>query len=83
MIDFHCHLDLYPDPGSIISEVILRKTYVLAVTTTPKAFAGNLKLIAGSERIRLAVGLHPEVIRERHQEVDLVCQMMSQTTVCG
>lgn len=83
MIDFHCHLDLYPDPGSIITELILRKTYVLAVTTTPKAFAGNLKLTAGSERIRLAVGLHPEVIRERHKEVDLVCQLMSQTRYVG
>ena len=38
MIDFHCHLDLYPKPSTVIREIAKRGTFVLAVTTTPKAW---------------------------------------------
>lgn len=83
MIDFHCHLDLYPDPQAVIAESAKQGIYILAVTTTPKAFEGNLRLVCNSNRIRIAVGLHPELVRERHQEVDLVCQLMRETSYVG
>lgn len=83
MIDFHCHLDLYPDPQAVITESAKQGIYILAVTTTPKAFEGNLRLVGNSKRIRVAVGLHPELVRDRHQEVELVCQLMRRTSYIG
>ena len=83
MIDTHCHIDLYPNPGRVIAEADKRGTYVIAVTTTPKAFLGNLRLTEGRKRIRVAVGLHPELVAERHREVDDVCKLMSQTKYVG
>ena len=68
MIDFHCHIDLYPDPAKILEEVDLHKTYVLAVTTTPKAWRGTRKLVGDRKRVRTALGLHPEVVAQRHAE---------------
>src|SRR5687768_17992867 len=38
MIDFHCHLDLYPDHAAAVAECERGRIYTLAVTTTPKAW---------------------------------------------
>ncbi|MCJ2054520.1 Qat anti-phage system TatD family nuclease QatD [Methylobacterium sp. J-070] len=83
MIDFHCHLDLYAKPAEVIAEVARRGTYVLAVTTTPKAFEGNLRYVSEVARIRVAVGLHPELVKERHHEVGLVCATLARTRYVG
>ncbi|WP_046866821.1 Qat anti-phage system TatD family nuclease QatD [Microvirga massiliensis] len=83
MIDFHCHLDLYPKPANLIAEVAKRGTYVLAVTTTPKAFDGNLRFVGANSRIRVAVGLHPELVKDRHHEVSLLCATLSRTRYVG
>jgi TatD DNase family protein len=83
MIDLHCHLDLYPTPGRVIAEADKRDMFVLAVTTTPKAFAGNLRLVEGRNRIRVAVGLHPELVATRHREVHDLCRLMPQTKYVG
>ncbi|NEI19775.1 TatD family deoxyribonuclease [Rhizobium leguminosarum] len=83
MIDTHCHLDLYPKPGTVIAEADKRGMFVIAVTTTPKAFLGNMRMTEGRKRIRVAVGLHPELVAERHREVEDVCQLMAKTKYIG
>jgi len=67
MIDFHCHLDLYPSPQEIVSECNRRGLYVLGVTTTPSAWEGTSKLVASARRIRIALGLHPELAADASQ----------------
>ena len=37
MIDYHCHLDLYPNPLKIFDEVKSKEVDVLAVTTKSKS----------------------------------------------
>lgn len=71
MIDFHCHLDLYPDPLAAAHGAQQSRAYILSVTTTPKAFRRTKALAKGSERIRTALGLHPEVAHERYRELAL------------
>ncbi|UMY17111.1 TatD family hydrolase [Methylobacterium organophilum] len=83
MIDFHCHLDLYAKPAGVIAEAAKRGIYVLAVTTTPQAFQGNLRFVGNNPRIRVAVGLHPELVKDRHHEVDLVCTTLRETRYVG
>jgi TatD DNase family protein len=83
VIDFHCHLDLFPDPTSLIRELEESGIYVLAVTTTPKSWAHLQTLLRDSKRIRCAVGLHPELVAERAGEVDEVCALMSETRYVG
>jgi TatD DNase family protein len=34
VIDFHCHLDLYPDPHAVARDCATRGIYVLSVSTT-------------------------------------------------
>ena len=71
MIDFHCHLDLYPNPFSVRDECVRRGLYVLSVTTTPSAWKGTSALGANTQRIRTGLGLHPQIAHERKSELVL------------
>lgn len=83
MIDFHCHIDLYRNAKAIIEEADARGAYILAVTTTPKAWTGTKQLIGDRKRIRVALGLHPELVPDRHAEVPLLEHYLSETRYVG
>lgn len=83
MIDFHAHLDLYPDPHAVVGQCIEEGVHVLSVTTTPSAFAGTAALASGAPRIRTALGLHPQLAGERHGEMPLFEQLLPQVRYVG
>ncbi|MEO2218736.1 Qat anti-phage system TatD family nuclease QatD [Chromobacterium vaccinii] len=83
MIDFHCHLDLYPDPHAVVKECVNRGLYVLSVTTTPSAWAGTAGLAPEATRIRTALGLHPQLAHERKRELPLFEQFIEKTRYVG
>lgn len=82
-IDMHCHLDLYPDPFEVAKECKKRGTYVLSVTTTPKAWKGTCRLTEGSQRIRTALGLHPQVAHQRFNELELFDSLLPEAKYVG
>jgi TatD DNase family protein len=71
LVDFHCHLDLYPDPVAAIADAEAAGVYTLTVTTTPKAWPRNLALTQRTSRVRAALGLHPQLVGERSSEISL------------
>jgi len=79
----HCHLDLYPDPHAVVRSVADRGIYVLSVTTTPRAFPVMKRMIREAPRIRLGLGLHPELVAQRHSEVDLFPALLGETDYVG
>lgn len=81
MIDFHCHLDLFPDPESIAQRCEREGIYVLSVTTTPKAWQGTKKLERA--RIRTALGLHPQLAHHRKSELALFDHLLGETRYVG
>lgn len=83
MIDFHAHLDLYPDPQMIVKEIVERGMYVLSVTTTPSAWKGTSALATPSSRIRTALGLHPQIAHERVGELPLFDLHLHETMYVG
>ena len=68
-IDFHCHLDLYEDHGALIERCDAQNVATLAVTTTPKAWQKNREMAAHSKHVRVALGLHPQLVAERSSEI--------------
>ncbi len=76
MIDLHCHLDLYPNPHEVIRQCRDLGIYVLSVTTTPQAWHGNTRIVEGCNRIRTALGLHPQLAHERYSELDLFDELL-------
>jgi TatD DNase family protein len=81
--DFHCHLDLYPDPVAMISSCEKTRIVTLTVTTTPKAWPQNRKWTAESVYVHAAVGLHPEVVGDRHGELPLLEEYMKESRLVG
>lgn len=79
----HCHLDLYPEPFKVAEECKKRETYVLSVTTTPKAWEGTCRLAKGSNRIRTALGLHPQIAHQRFRELELFDALLPNAKYVG
>lgn len=70
-VDFHCHLDLYPDFEAAIARAEAARIYTLTVTTTPKAWPRNYELTRDTRYVRAALGLHPQLVAERFDELML------------
>jgi TatD DNase family protein len=83
LVDFHCHLDLYPNFLEMVAECERRKIYTLAVTTTPRAWQRNSKLTKPTKYVRAALGLHPQVVAEFHYEVDALCDLIPEARYVG
>lgn len=83
LIDFHCHLDLYPDHDDLVRECDREGVITLAVTTTPKAWRRNLQVAEGSRNVRVALGLHPQVVDQRKAEIALWEQLLPEAKYVG
>jgi TatD DNase family protein len=81
--DFHCHVDLFPDPTALIAACDKARVTTLAVTTTPRAWRQNQAWTRKSRHVIAALGLHPELAGERHAEIDLLEQAMRETRFVG
>lgn len=83
LVDFHCHLDLYPDHAAAVAECDQERVYALTVTTTPKAWPRNRDLAAKTRHVRVALGLHPQLVAERGGELPLWEEYLPQATYVG
>lgn len=71
LVDFHCHLDLYPDHAAAVREADAAGVFTLAVTTTPRAWPRNQELASRTKHVRAALGLHPQLVAECEGEIEL------------
>ena len=81
--DFHCHVDLHRNPTDLIRDCESLGIAVLAVTTTPRAWPQNREWTQGCRYVHSALGLHPELVGQRYDEVALLEECMSQTRLVG
>lgn len=81
--DFHCHVDLFRDPPAIIEQCEKERIAVLAVTTTPRAWPQNREWTCHSAFVHASVGLHPELVGQRHAEADLLEQLIGESRLVG
>ena len=82
-IDFHCHLDLFPDHEAAIARAEAAGIYTLTVTTTPRAWARNHALTRDCRFVRAALGLHPQLVGERESELALWEHHLPETRYIG
>ena len=83
MIDFHCHLDLYPDAMALLPTVAERNVFTLVFTTSPRAWQATSRMFAGYDNIKVAVGLHPEVVAKKASERALLVSCISRARFVG
>jgi TatD DNase family protein len=82
-VDFHCHLDLFPDHQAAIARAENAGIYTLTVTTTPKAWPRNRVLTRDCDFVRAALGLHPQLVAERESELPLWERHLPETRYVG
>ena len=83
LVDFHCHLDLYPDHAAAIAECESAGVYTLSVTTTPQAWPRNRELTSKTKYVRAALGLHPQLVAERAHEISIWESHLSEARYIG
>ena len=83
LVDFHCHLDLYPDHAVAVRDAEAAGVFTLAVTTTPRAWPRNHELAQRTKHVRAALGLHPQLVAERESEIEVWDQHLAETRYVG
>lgn len=83
LVDLHCHLDLYPDFEKLVEECEREAVYTLAVTTTPRAWARNKALAERTKYVRVALGLHPQLVADHGREIGLWEDLLNEATYVG
>lgn len=83
MIDFHSHLDLYPNPLNILHRVNEENRFTLTVTTSPKAWIATSQVFSGYKNIHVSLGLHPEIVNKKYKELDLLLTLIPETPFIG
>ncbi|MBY8919044.1 TatD family hydrolase [Nitratireductor sp. L1-7-SE] len=83
LVDFHCHLDLYPDHAAAVERCERDGVFTLTVTTTPKAWPRNYELASATRHVRVALGLHPQLVTDRAHEIGLWEELLPRTRYVG
>lgn len=79
----HCHLDLMPKMKEIILESVNTNFGIMAVTTTPKAYTQEVDFCKKASNIKVAVGLHPQLIEDRYSELSIVLDKAQKAKYIG
>jgi len=69
LVDYHCHLDLLPDPQRAFADASASGIEMLSVTTTPLAWPRNREFAAGSRNVRIGLGFHPQLVGEKVADI--------------
>ena len=71
LIDTHCHLDLFKDIQFNKQSEDSQGIKTITVTNAPSFYKPNVKLFDGSTNIRVALGLHPQLVSQYKDELNL------------
>lgn len=82
-MDFHCHLDLYPNARQVYAEAMGRMEFTWLVTTSPRAFVATSKVLQLGEQLCISPGLHPEIADQKHVELPLLLEQIEHSAVVG
>lgn len=82
-VDYHCHLDLYPNFENQFRDCTANRIATLAVTTTPQAWPRNKELAESSPMVRVALGIHPQLVSQFPNELSRFEQYLPETRYVG
>jgi TatD DNase family protein len=83
LVDYHCHLDLYPDYIEQFKACEQNRLTFFAVTTTPRAWQRNCELASGSKFVRVGLGLHPQLMGEHSNDEEIFYRYFEQSRFIG
>lgn len=82
-VDAHCHIDLFPEPVAIATEIQRNKIHTIAVTNAPSVFHFTANLAKEHSFVHPAAGLHPELVKTHCGELPLLIELIENTRFVG
>lgn len=83
LVDTHFHLDLMDNMQLLIKQFYDENIGIIAVGTTPLAYRQELKFANNTTAIKVGLGFHPQLVEQRHQEIDLFLQLSQEAKFIG
>lgn len=83
LVDFHCHLDLFPNYLEVVRECETLEIKTLTVTNVPSVWRQNQLLVQSCKHIRVALGLHPQLAHSHAKEIHLFEKYLPETRYVG
>ncbi|HEY8804272.1 MAG TPA: Qat anti-phage system TatD family nuclease QatD [Clostridium sp.] len=83
LLDTHCHLDLSKHMEKIVRELFKEDISIITMTTTPRAFKKNKEICKNNINIKVALGLHPQLVGQRENELDLLLRYLEDAKFIG
>lgn len=83
MMDFHCHLDLYPNARQVYADTLVKNEFTWLVTTSPRAYVATSKILLPTKQLVVTPGLHPEVADRKAAELDLLLAQLETVKAVG
>ncbi|MBU7008714.1 Qat anti-phage system TatD family nuclease QatD [Phosphitispora fastidiosa] len=81
--DMHCHVDLMQSMHEFCKAALEERINLLAMTTTPKAFEIEKERLGNFSNVQVALGLHPQLVFNRFQELALIEKYIHTTKFVG
>jgi TatD DNase family protein len=83
LIDFHCHLDLFPNHLQLLKECEQIGIKTLTVTNAPRVWRQNQLFAKDCQHIRVGLGLHPQLAHAYANELNLFEQYLPEAKYIG
>ena len=84
MIDTHCHFDMMSEPERYIKEAEERGDIIIGMTNLPSHFRMGMGHVQGFKHIRLALGMHPQLVSpDTIREMTLFKELVDETSYIG
>lgn len=79
----HCHVDLMQSMEEFSKVALEERINLLAMTTTPKAYDIEKKKLSVFSNVQVALGLHPQLVFNRAEELAIVEKYIRTTKFVG
>jgi TatD DNase family protein len=83
LIDTHCHIDRFPNPGGVAARCEREKLITVAVTNLPSHYSQGVEHVKALQYVKLALGFHPLIVGQNYRELDTFLEMLPKVDFVG
>ncbi len=83
MIDSHCHIDMYPNPSTILEECEKKGIITISMTNLPSHFNLGRNYFLNKKKVRIALGMHPLYYENFQSEFPDFINSLDKTSYIG